>query len=153
MQLVPLDELADHIGRETGRSDWFTIDQVRIDRFADVTEDHQWIHVDPEEAGGGPFGSTIAHGYLTLSLLSHLNGQAAMLPEGASMYINYGLDRLRFVEPVPVGSQIRAVSTLSDVTDRGGGRVLISAHVVVEIAGSDRPALVADTLTLAVMGG
>ena len=132
MKLVPLAQLTEYVGRETGRSEWFTIDQGRIDRFADVTEDHQWIHVDRDAAAEGPFGEPIAHGFLTLSLLSHLNEQAAMLPEGAEMFINYGLDRLRFITPVRSGSRVRAVSTLSDVKDRGEGGVLVSAHVIVE---------------------
>ena len=151
MRLVPLDQLAEYVGSETGRSAWFTIDQGRIDRFADVTEDHQWIHVDREAAAEGPFGAPIAHGFLTLSLLSHLNEQAAMLPSGATMFINYGLDRLRFITPVTEGSRIRVVSTLSDVSDRGDGRVLVTAHAVVEIEGEERPALVADLKTLVVM--
>ena len=153
MQLVPLAQLVEHVGSETGRSEWFTVDQGRIDRFADVTEDHQWIHVDGDAAAEGPFGVPIAHGFLTLSLLSYLNEQAAMLPEHAAMFINYGLDRLRFINPVPAGSRIRAVSTLSDVADKGDGGILVSAHVVVEIEGEERPALAADLLTLAVMDG
>ena len=153
MQLVPIDQLDARVGEETGHSEWFVIHQSRIDAFADVTEDHQWIHVDPEAAAEGPFGATIVHGFLTLSLLSHLNGQAAMLPEGGTLYVNYGLDRLRFLNPVPAGSRIRAVSTLRSVdADRSDGNVLVKAEVTVEIEGAERPALIAELLTLVVMG-
>ena len=152
MQFVPAEELADHIGEETGRSDWLEIDQDRISRFAEVTEDRQWIHIDSEAAAQGPFGSTIAHGFLTLSLLSHLTMSTSIMPEGAVMYINYGSDKVRFLNPVTVGSRIRAIGTLADVKEKSPGQILLTSHVVVEIEGDDRPALVADLLTLAVMG-
>jgi acyl dehydratase len=151
MTTVPVDQLTSYIGTETGRSDWFTIDQDRIDRFADVTLDDQWIHTDPEAASRGPFGKTIAHGFLTLSMLSHLSGNANVVPEGAAMLINYGSDRVRFLAPVPVGSNVRAVSTLKDVREKAPGQLLLTSNVVVEIEGEDTPALVADILTLAIM--
>ena len=152
MQFVPAEELSDHIGEETGRSDWLEIDQDRISRFAEVTEDRQWIHIDSEAAAQGPFGSTIAHGFLTLSLLSHLTMSTSIMPEGAVMYINYGSDKVRFLSPVTVGSRIRAIGTLAAVKEKAPGQILLTSHVVVEIEGDDRPALVADLLTLAVMG-
>ncbi len=151
MTTVPVDELASYVGTETGRSDWFTIDQDRVDRFAEVTLDDQWIHTDTEAAARGPFGTTIAHGFLTLSMLSHLSGHANIVPEGAAMMINYGSDRVRFLSPVKVGSRIRAVTTLKDVREKAPGQYLLTNHVVVEIEDEETPALVADVLTLAIM--
>lgn len=152
MHVVPADELAAHVGTETGRSEWFTIDQDRIDAFAEVTEDRQWIHIDPEAAASGPFGATIAHGFLTLSLISYLSTEAAITPEGAALLVNYGSDKVRYLNPVRVGSRIRTISTLTDVTEKSPGQILMTSNVVVEIEGEERPALVADILTLAVMG-
>lgn len=151
MKVVPVDELAAHVGTETGRSDWFTIEQDRIDAFAEATEDRQWIHVDREAAAAGPFGTTIAHGFLTLSLLSYLSTMSSIMPAGAGMLINYGSDKVRYLAPVRAGSRIRTVSTLADVTEKSPGRLLLTSNVVVEIEGEERPALVADVLTLAVM--
>lgn len=151
MQFVPAAELADHIGKETGRSDWFEIDQDRISQFAEVTEDRQWIHIDPDAAAQGPFGATIAHGFLTLSLLSYMTTFTSVMPEGAEMYINYGSDKVRFLNPVRVGSRIRAIGTLKDVAEKSPGQILITSGIVVEIEGQDKPALIADILTLAVM--
>ena len=128
-----------------------TIDQQRIDGFAEVTEDRQWIHVDPEAAASGPFGATVAHGFLTLSLLSYLSAESGIVPEGAVMLVNYGSDKVRYISPVRVGSNIRAVSTLKDVAEKSPGQLLLTSNVVVEIEGEERPALVADILTLAVM--
>lgn len=153
MKFVPLEELSEYVGKETGASDWFAIDQNRVDAFAEVTEDRQWIHVDQDAAAQGPFGGTIAHGFLTLSLLSYLNTFNAVMPQGAAMLINYGSDKVRFINPVKVGSRIRSVGTLKDISERAPGQVLITTSVVVEIEGEDKPALVADTLTLAIMGG
>jgi len=151
VKVVPTDELAAYIGTETGRSSWFPIDQDRIDRFAEVTEDRQWIHVDVDAAASGPFGAPIAHGFLTLSLLSYLTTETSIGPSGAMMMINYGSDKVRYLNPVRVGSRIRAVSTLKDVTEKSPGQILLTSTVVVEIEGEDKPALVADILTLAVM--
>lgn len=152
MPLVPLEEFESHIGEETGCSDWFTIDQERIDKFADATMDHQWIHVDPDAASQGPFGSTIAHGFLTQSLLSYLTLESMLLPDGAVMYINYGSDKVRFLNPVRVDSRVRTVSVLKEVKVKRAGQVLITNSVTVEIEGEDKPALVTELLTLAVMG-
>jgi acyl dehydratase len=152
VRVVPLERIADHIGEETGRSDWFTVDQDRISAFADATLDHQWIHVDEEAAAQGPFGSTIAHGFLSLSLIPHLASGGVVVPEGVEMAINYGLDKVRFLAPVAVGSRVRAVSTFTDFTERGPSRYLISQTVVIEIEGSETPAVVAETLTLVALG-
>lgn len=152
MRVVPIEEIESYLGQETHRSDWFTVDQDRINAFADTTLDHQWIHVDIEAAKAGPFGSTIAHGFLTLSLLPHLGAGSLVVPEGVVMAINYGTDKVRFLNPVTVGSRVRLVSTFKDFSEKSPGRYLISQGVVIEIEGSDTPALIADTLTLVVMG-
>ncbi|HSJ72162.1 MAG TPA: MaoC family dehydratase [Acidimicrobiia bacterium] len=151
MQVVPADELEQYVGTETGRSDWFVIDQDRIDQFAEVTLDRQWIHIDRDAAAKGPFGATIAHGFLTLSLVSYLSTEAAILPQGAALLVNYGSDKVRFLNPVKVGSRIRTVSVLKDVAEKSPGQILLTSTVTVEIEGEERPALVADILTLAVM--
>lgn len=140
-----VDELRAAKGTQLGVSEWFTIDQEQINRFADATHDHQWIHVDPERAATGPFGKTIAHGFLTLSLLPVMVHQVYTV-EGAKMGVNYGLNKLRFTAPVPVGSRIRANVELVDVTDVSGG-VQLTTKVTVELEGSERPALVAEWLT------
>jgi len=118
MPVIPAAELPEHIGEETGRSDWFTIDQDRIDTFAEATMDHQWIHVDPDAAAQGPFGRTIAHGFLTQSLVGYLNLGSMLLPDGAVMFINYGSDKVRFLNPVKVDSRVRTVSVLKDVKEK-----------------------------------
>lgn len=145
---VAASELKDHIGEEVGVSEWFEIDQDRINAFADATMDHQFIHIDPEAAKATPFGSTIAHGYLTLSLLPHLSGQAMLLPEGTMMALNYGSDKIRFLTPVKVDGKVRARVVLADVTEKGGGQYLVKNQVTVEIEGEDKPAMVAETLSL-----
>ncbi len=137
--------LADAVGQKA-TSDWFTIDQDRITAFADATEDHQWIHVDPERAASGPFGATIAHGFLTLSLLPHL---ASSLVEvgGIAMAINYGMDKVRFLTPVQAGSRVRATTEIAGAEETRMG-VRLSSTVTVEIEGADKPALVAQMLSL-----
>ncbi|MFI8106447.1 MaoC family dehydratase [Streptomyces sp. NPDC086023] len=139
------EELVAGIGAPLGPSDWLEVDQKRIDLFADATGDHQWIHVDPERAASGPFGSTIAHGYLTLSLLPSLVPQV-MRVEGMRMGINYGVDRVRFPAPVPVGSRLRARAVITAVTEAGGG-VQVAATVTVETEGGDKPVCVAETVS------
>jgi acyl dehydratase len=141
-----VDELRDAAGTQVGSSDWVTIDQSQIDMFAEATGDHQWIHVDEERAKAGPFGTTIAHGFLTLSLLSALIKQVYKI-ENVKMGVNYGLNKVRFTSPVPVGSKVRGTIDLLDVSDVGSGAVQIVNKVVVEIEGSERPALVAEWLT------
>jgi acyl dehydratase len=148
MQTVPVDQLAGYVGKEVGVSDWLTVDQERINAFADATLDHQFIHVDPEAAKMTPWGTTIAHGFLTLSLLPYLTSQVSILPEGMVMAINYGSDKVRFLEPVRVGSDIRARVVLTDVTEKNPGRYLFKSDVTVEIKDNEKPALVAETLSL-----
>lgn len=140
-----LDDLRAAKGTRIGVSEWSTVDQSRIDLFADATGDDQWIHVDPARAGDGPFGSTIAHGFLTLSMLPELVQQVYAV-EGARMGVNYGVNRVRFTAPVPVGSRVRAAVELLDVVDVAGGGVQLTMGVTVELEGSERPALVAEWL-------
>ena len=134
------------VGKQLGVSEWLEIDQARIDKFADATGDHQWIHVDPERAKDGPFGSTIAHGYLTLSLVNCFLPQIIEV-RGISMGVNYGTDRVRFPAPVPVGSRLRGSAELIKVEDVKGGAVQSTVRVTVEIEGSERPACVIDTIS------
>jgi len=133
------------VGERLGESDWLAIDQDRVDGFADATGDHQWIHVDPERAKGGPFGTTIAHGYLTLALVPALTRQIFTV-DGASMAINYGIDRVRFVAPVPVGSRVRAVTELVAAEPVGAG-VQTTFRTTVELEGSPKPACVAEHIS------
>jgi len=149
---VSREELNEKIGLPSEPSAWMRIDQDRIDRFADATGDHQFIHVDPERAAQTPFGGTIAHGFLTLSLLPRLLEEITVKPEGVVMGINYGLNKLRFLQPVLAGSEIRARSRILHVTEKGSRRLLLTGEVTVEIRGQEKPALVAETLTLFVLG-
>lgn len=144
-----LATIGDFVGKELGVSDWVTVDQQRIDDFAACTGDNQWIHVDVERATReSPFGGTIAHGYLTLSLLPIMQFNVGTLPEGVTAALNYGADRVRFITPVKAGGRIRDHITLAGAEDKGGGRILVTTRHTVEIEGEDRPALVADTLAL-----
>lgn len=141
-----LDELADAVGSELGTSDWLAVEQDRVDQFADATGDHQWIHVDVEKAATGPFGQTIAHGYLTLSLIPYLGGQVFRLDTpGATL--NYGVNKVRFPGPLPVGSRIRSRVSIVGVSDLPRGKQLTLTHVI-EIEGHDKPACVAETVVL-----
>ena len=141
------------IGQEVGVSRWIEIDQARIDAFARITEDEQFIHVDPEAARATPFGGTIAHGFLTLSLASAMSYDAVKPLEGMVMGVNYGFDKLRFLAPVPAGSKVRGRFRLLSAEDKGGGRWLLKHELTVEIAGADKPALVAEWLGLQVVAG
>lgn len=141
-------ELTAAVGEHLGYSDWHEITQQQIDTFAEATGDHQWIHVDPAKAAAGPFGTTIAHGYLTLSLLPMLSWEVYKI-EGVSMGINYGSNKVRFPSVVPVGSRVRAGIELAEVTPTPKG-VQVVSRVTVEIEGSDRPACVAETVSLIV---
>jgi len=138
-------EMEAFVGKKLGESDWLSIDQKRINLFADATGDHQWIHVDPERAVSGPFGATIAHGYLTLSLVN-LFLPAILEVRGISMGVNYGADKLRFPAPVKVGSRVRGVGELLSIEQVKGG-VQAVIRVTVEIEGSDRPACVVETIS------
>ena len=143
-----LDQVEAAIGEHVGHSEWMEITQERIDAFAEATGDHQWIHVDPVRAAEGPYGATIAHGYLTLSLLPVL-GAEVMEIRGFTMMINYGLDKVRFPAPVPVGSRIRAGIELTSLTRKSAG-IQLGSLVTVEVEGGDRPAVVAETVRLMV---
>ena len=150
--IVSKDELVNYIGKETGVSDWMKIDQDRISKFADVTEDHQFIHIDPEAAAKTPFGTTIAHGFLTLSLLTPLSSGSTIGVEGAVMGVNYGCDKVRFMSPVKVDSEIRARVKLISVEEKKGNRILIKNEITMEINGEERPALIAEWLTMIFVG-
>ncbi|MFF6835135.1 MULTISPECIES: MaoC/PaaZ C-terminal domain-containing protein [unclassified Streptomyces] len=139
------EELRAGVGEQLGPSDWLKVDQKRIDLFAEATGDHQWIHVDPERAAAGPFGTTIAHGYLTLSLLPVFVPQV-MAVEGVRMGINYGTEKVRFPAPVPVGSRLRATAVLAKVEEVAGG-VQVTAAVTVEREGSEKPVCVAESVS------
>ncbi|MCF3129944.1 MaoC family dehydratase [Streptomyces olivochromogenes] len=139
------DELRAAVGEQLGHTDWVEIDQKRIDLFADATGDHQWIHVDPEKAALGPFKTTIAHGYLTLSLLP-LFGPQLISVQGVRMGVNYGTNKVRFPAPVPVGSRLRATATITGVEDVTGG-VQLSVAFTVEREGGDKPVCVAESVS------
>ena len=151
MPIVTLDELRACIGREVGVSSWIAIDQGRIGAFADATEDRQFIHVDPAAAAHTPFGGTIAHGFLSLSLLSRMGAEVMLVPEGTTMAINYGLDRVRFLAPVRSGKRVRGRFTLDSVEEKGPGQILMRHSVTVEIEGEEKPALSAVWLALAMV--
>jgi acyl dehydratase len=144
--LDDLDTLAELSGEELGTSDWLEIDQERVDLFADATGDHQWIHVDVERAAAGPFGGTIAHGYLTLSLVPFLGAQVFSL-ETPGAKLNYGVNKVRFPSPVRVGSRVRSHVALGEVTDLPTGKQLTLRHTI-EIEGQPKPACVAETVVL-----
>src|SRR3982751_795221 len=148
MPVASLDEIRAQVGKEVGVSSWLAIDQARIDAFADATEDHQFIHVDPDAAAAAGFGGTIAHGFLSLSLLSRMGAEAMLLPDGLKMAVNYGLDRVRFLAPVRSGSRVRGRFTLDSVEEKAPGQVLMRHTVTVEIDGQEKPALTAVWLGL-----
>jgi acyl dehydratase len=148
MPISSLDEIRARVGCEVGVSSWLVIDQDRIEKFADATEDHQFIHVDPEAAARTPFGRTIAHGFLTLSLLSRMAAEATLVPEGLKMAVNYGFDRVRFLAPVKSGKRVRGRFTLDSVDEKAAGQWLLRHTVTVEIEGEDKPALTAQWLGL-----
>lgn len=143
-----LAELPGLVGRDFGPTPYLTIDQSRIDAFAACTDDAQWIHVDPERAAYGPFGTTVAHGYLTLSLLVKFVQDLEVLPDGLQLVVNYGLNKVRFPAPVASGSRVRCSATLSACEEKGEGRTLITLDCVVEVEGGKAPALVAQVLYL-----
>jgi acyl dehydratase len=148
MPVASLDEIRAHVGEEIGLSSWLTVDQERIDAFAEATEDRQFIHTDPAAAAQTPFGGTIAHGFLSLSLLSRMGAEVMLIPEGVKMAVNYGLDRVRFLAPVKAGSQVRGRFTLDSVEEKAPGQILMRHTVTVEIEGEDKPALTAQWLGL-----
>lgn len=150
MKMVAPADLASHVGQDLGSSEWFLIDQARINAFADATLDHQFIHVNPEMAKATPFGGTIAHGYLTVSLLPYLQATMAdmIMPEGLKMGMNYGFDKLRFMAPVKVGKRVRAHAKLLDATEKKPGQWLLKFEYSIEIEGEEKPALVAEWLLM-----
>ena len=148
MPVATLDEIRSRVGQEVGVSSWLTVDQDRIDAFAAATEDQQFIHVDAKAAALTPFGRTIAHGFLSLSLLSRMGAEAMLIPDRARMAVNYGLDRVRFLAPVRSGSRVRGRFTLDSVEEKAPGQILMRHTVTVEIEGEDKPALNAQWLGL-----
>jgi acyl dehydratase len=151
MRQATLTEIKSGIGTEIGVSGWILVDQARIDAFADTTEDRQFIHVDPAAAAQTPFGGAIAHGFLSLSLLSNMGAQAMLLPDGMKIVVNYGLDRVRFLAPVRSGSRVRGRFTLDSIEEKAPGQILMRHTVTVEIEGEEKPALSAAWLTLIVV--
>jgi acyl dehydratase len=148
MPVAPLNAIRSRVGQEVGVSSWLTIDQERIVEFADATEDRQFIHVDPEAAARTPFGGTIAHGFLSLSMLSRMAAEAMLVPEGVRMAVNYGLDRVRFLAPVKSGKRIRGRFRLDSIEEKAPGQYLFRHTVTVEIEGEEKPALTAEWLGL-----
>ena len=148
MPIAALDDIRARIGTEIGVSDWIMVDQQRIDAFADTTEDRQFIHVDPAAAAQTPFGGTIAHGFLTLSLLSRMAADVMQVPDSTIMAVNYGLDRVRFIAPVRAGSRVRGRFILDAVEDKAPGQLLLRHTVTVEIEHHEKPALTAQWLGL-----
>ncbi len=149
---ISREQLKDYIGKTRTSDSWMTITQDMIDAFADATFDHQFIHVDPERASQTPFGTTIAHGFFTLSLVPKLMESVPLTPRGVVMGVNYGLNKVRFPNPVKVNSRIRAVATLKELVNPAPDRVLLTSEVVVEIEGETKPAVVAESLALLVFG-
>jgi len=148
MPYVPVTELSQYVGKELGRSAWLHIDQQRINLFAEATGDFQFIHVDPEKAAKTPFGGTIAHGFLTLSLIPKLIEDILVLPQGLKMVVNYGLDSVRFIQPVKVNSQVRLKVDLAEVVEKKPGQWLLKAIATLEIEGEEKPAYIAESLSL-----
>ena len=148
---IKAQDLPGLAGTQLAPSPWLEITQDRVDQFAAATNDHQFIHTDPEKAAKTPFGGPIAHGFLTLSLLSYLNEQTIPVPDNTVMVINYGSDRVRYLMPVCVGKRIRAHQTVLDVTEKNPGQFLLKTEVTVEIEGEDKPALVAEILSMIVV--
>ena len=143
MPLASLDDILAKVGQEVGVSSWLLVDQARIDAFAEATEDRQFIHTDPAAAAQTPFGGTIAHGFLTLSLLSGMAPEAMLVPENIKMALNYGLDRVRFLAPVRSGRRVRGRFKLDSAEERAPGQWLLRHEVTVEIEGEEKPALTA----------
>ena len=145
---ITIDEFKALVGKELGVSEWTLVDQKRIDAFADLTDDHQFIHVDPAAAKQTPLGSTIAHGFLTLSLVANFGYQVVPGVQGAKMGMNYGINKLRFVSPVKSGARVRGRFKLKSLEDQGGGRFLSTTEVTVEVEGQEKPSVVLEWLGL-----
>ena len=148
MPIASLDDIRARIGTDIGTSDWIEVTQDRIDAFAEATEDRQFIHLDPALAAQTPFGGTIAHGFLSLSLLSRMAADVMLIPDTTTMAVNYGLDRVRFLAPVKSGKRVRGHFTLDSAAEKAPGQLLARHTVTVEIEGEDKPALTAQWLGL-----
>jgi acyl dehydratase len=148
MPIASIEDIQSRVGSEVGVSDWILIDQARIDAFADVTEDPQFIHIDPDAAAKTPFGGTIAHGFLTLSLLSRMAADAMLRPEGVKMGVNYGFERVRFIAPVRSGKRVRGRLRLVRFEEKKPGQWQFAHEVTVEIEGEEKPALVTEWIGL-----
>ncbi|MCA8888953.1 MAG: MaoC family dehydratase [Parvularculaceae bacterium] len=148
MPVIKVEELSEYVGKQTGISDWLTVDQDRINVFADVTEDHQFIHVNPEAAKMTPFGTTVAHGFLTLSLLSKMAENSVLILDGVKMGLNYGFDKVRFMSPVKSGKRVRGHFTLMSADQKIPGQWQFKYAVKVEIEGEEKPALAAEWLSM-----
>ena len=150
--MIKTEDIPSLIGQQLEPSPWLEITQERVAQFADATSDHQFIHVDPERAAQTAFGGPIAHGFLSLSLLTYLNGQNGIAPENLKMVINYGSDKVRYLAPVRVGKRIRSVQTVTDAAEKRPGQWLMKIHASVEIEGEKTPALIAETLSMWIVG-
>ncbi|HYG49015.1 MAG TPA: MaoC family dehydratase [Allosphingosinicella sp.] len=148
MPIASIEDIQARVGSEVGLSDWILVDQARIDAFAEITEDPQFIHIDPEAAARTPFGGTVAHGFLTLSLLSRMAADAMLRPEGVKMGVNYGFERVRFMAPVRSGRRVRGRFVLARFEEKRPGQWQFVHEVTVEIEGEEKPALVADWIGL-----
>jgi acyl dehydratase len=151
MPIATLDEINARIGTVIGTSEWITIDQKRINEFADVTEDRQFIHVDPNSAKETMFGGTVAHGFLSLSLLSRMAFDVMLVPDNLKMAVNYGFNNVRFLAPVPAGARVRGIFTLTNVEEKSLGQLLMHHNVMVDIDVTEKPALTADWLNLLIL--
>ena len=152
IKIVPKDEMVNAVGTKFEPGEWIVVSQDRINTFADCTEDHQFIHIDEEKAAKTPFGGTIAHGFLTLSLLAKMVEGNGVMPENIVMGINYGFDKVRFLAPVRAGKRVRAHVTITAVDRKDDNRFLIKQSISVEIEGEENPALIAEWLTMVVAG-
>ena len=150
-ETIKAEDLPSLVGKELEPSSWMEITQERVNQFADATNDHQFIHIDPDKAAQTPFGGPIAHGFLSLSLLSFLNEQNSVVPENLAMGINYGSDKVRYLMPVRVGKRIRSRQKVLEVMEKNPGQWLLKTAVTVEIEGEETPALVAEILTMLVV--
>ena len=151
MKVIERENISELVGHQTEASDWLEITQSQVNQFADCTFDHQFIHIDEERAKSTPFGGTIAHGFLSLSLLSHFLGQIGIVINGAHTFINYGLDGVRFLAPVRVGKRVRSQAVIESIDEKNPGQFVVRYNVTVEIEDEDKPALVANFITMQIL--
>ncbi len=151
MKVIERENISELVGHQTEASDWLEITQSQVNQFADCTFDHQFIHIDEERAKSTPFGGTIAHGFLSLSLLSHFLGQIGIVINGAHTFINYGLDSVRFLAPVRVGKRVRAQAVIESIDEKNPGQFVVRYNISVEIEDEDKPALVATFITMQIL--